>query len=584
MGLDAAVSVASAAAASQRDPESALSHSSMPQAADGAAVAATGATTTSSATGGVGVSTMTTTTATSVGATTTATTVNIAADSSDSVSLKKETVVFLQLAGPTVLAQIFQFFIWMQNAMYAGQHLGADDLAAVALGNLTANLTGLSLIMGVLSAFDTLAPQAMGGRRFAEVGVLAQRSVICTMAIMVLTLPFWWGAEGILKRLGQPPQVCALAGVFMRYYLPGIPAFTMGRVQAKFLNCQGIVMPIVVSTFISACLFHPLMLRLYIGRWQMGVGGAAAATSSTLYFMVLLTHLIIVRHKNGGGSSSSSGGGGGILFRLLGQPYNPATWEGLDLKRAVHPSELRRFIGLALPGIFGNSEWWLWEVVAFLAGMLGAAPLAAHGVAYTILPLTFMFPLGVSMALTVRVATLLGEGKTVMAKRLNWYVLGVAALVISSYAFVIYLARDGMIPWFTRDDSVAANCRIIWPHLSIFIVLDGMWGVQKGCLVALGLQSRLTLSIVVALWMIGLPLMYHLAFTAEMGLLGLWQGVWPAYALFNAFMYMSYACYDWEAASRAIVSEGLHKSARDAAHKTTTIAAAARRKAKHSEN
>ena len=49
--------------------------------------------------------------------------------------------------------------IRFENAVYAGNMLGVSSLAAVSLANLTGNLTGLSLILGLCSAVDTLAPQ-----------------------------------------------------------------------------------------------------------------------------------------------------------------------------------------------------------------------------------------------------------------------------------------------------------------------------------------------------------------------------------------------------------------------------------------
>ena len=42
-----------------------------------------------------------------------------------------------------------------------------------------------------------------------------------------------------------------------------------------------------------------------------------------------------------------------------------------------------RLLRLGVPGVLANSEWWFWEAVAFMAGELGTASLAAHTVAYS---------------------------------------------------------------------------------------------------------------------------------------------------------------------------------------------------------
>ena len=88
---------------------------------------------------------------------------------------RKEASLLLKIAGPSVVVQLLAICIWFENAIYAGNKLGTTSLAAVSLSNLTGNLTGLSLILGMCSAMDTLGPQAMGAGNFREVGLLTQR-------------------------------------------------------------------------------------------------------------------------------------------------------------------------------------------------------------------------------------------------------------------------------------------------------------------------------------------------------------------------------------------------------------------------
>lgn len=419
----------------------------------------------------------------------------------------------------------------------------------MALGNLTANLTGLSLILGVLSAFDTLAPQAFGAKRFGDVGILAQRGLLVSLAVMGLTLPLWLASESLLASVGQPPLVCKYAAQFLKFYTLGIPAFAVVRSQAKFLNAQNIAMPIVVTSGIVSCIFHPIFLRFFITYLSLGTAGAALATGCSQYVMAALNFLVLRFHRSDAGHKPAR-----WRILLFGEPYTAQTWPGLNLRRALQWDELLLFLQLAGPGILGNSEWWLWEVVAFMAGVLGAAPLAAHGVAYNILPLAFMFPLGVSIGLTVRVASLLGEGRVAMAHRITKWASLAAFGIITTYAFIIFLARDAIIVWFSTDAGVVENCRLIWGSMCIFIVVDGMWGVQKGPIVALGLQMRLTIATVASLWCLGLPLMWYLAFREGKGLLGLWQGVWPAYLVFNVFLFLAYYSKDWAATAAAVKS------------------------------
>ena len=73
------------------------------------------------------------------------------------------------------------------------------------------------------------------------------------------------------------------------------------------------------------------------------------------------------------------------------------------------------------------SEWWFWEASAFMAGRLGTIPLAAHSVAYNVVPMCFMIPLGFSFGCTTRVGTLLGNGQPSVAQEVTKWALGTHA-------------------------------------------------------------------------------------------------------------------------------------------------------------
>jgi MATE family multidrug resistance protein len=82
-----------------------------------------------------------------------------------------------------------------------------QELAAVSLSNLTGNLTAISLVVGVLSAIETLAPQAFGCHRFSEIGLLCQRGILLCLLISPLAVGLWWNSGAILVAVGQSSEV-----------------------------------------------------------------------------------------------------------------------------------------------------------------------------------------------------------------------------------------------------------------------------------------------------------------------------------------------------------------------------------------
>lgn len=131
------------------------------------------------------------------------------------------------LAVPSIIIQVSVFLLWFFNAQFAGSHLGAEELAAVSLANLSGNLTALSLQFGLIFALDTLMPQAMGLHEYEEVGRLCLRCAIVCMAALVPAYVAWWHMEPMLVSFGQPAAVAHLAGQFLRTYSLGLPAYVL---------------------------------------------------------------------------------------------------------------------------------------------------------------------------------------------------------------------------------------------------------------------------------------------------------------------------------------------------------------------
>merc|ERR1712242_583422 len=70
---------------------------------------------------------------------------------------------------------------------------------------------------------------------------------------------------------------------------------------------------------------------------------------------------------------------------------------------------LSEYIQLLIAGIFSMcGEWWSWEVITILVGLLGPTQLAVDVIYSTMIPMYFMIPRGFGMAGSSRVGTLIG--------------------------------------------------------------------------------------------------------------------------------------------------------------------------------
>ena len=83
---------------------------------------------------------------------------------------------FLHIATPSVAVQILTQLLYVQTGHVVGRDLGKVAFGSMVLGSTVGHLSARSLIMGMLSAFDTLGPRKLGLGDVQGIGILAVRS------------------------------------------------------------------------------------------------------------------------------------------------------------------------------------------------------------------------------------------------------------------------------------------------------------------------------------------------------------------------------------------------------------------------
>lgn len=89
----------------------------------------------------------------------------------------------------------------------------------------------------------------------------------------------------------------------------------------------------------------------------------------------------------------------------------------MSSRRSLHVQRWGEYLKLGLPACAMTClEWWLYEVAMILSGLLPdpQMSLSVSGICSQIVSLAFMVPLGVSIALRIRVSNLLGALHTRM--------------------------------------------------------------------------------------------------------------------------------------------------------------------------
>lgn len=209
----------------------------------------------------------------------------------------------------------------------------------------------------------------------------------------------------------------------------------------------------------------------------------------------------------------------------------------------------------------------LQETTCFIIGSLGIIPLDIHTVAYNLIPTMYMIPLGLSIALSIRMGHLLSESVP-KAKLLASVCMGFTVLVGAAFALILYNLRDVIVGLFTTSPEVIYGCQQIWGDVCVYIVLLYIFGINSGILRALGMQWRMAGIVVCVLWLCGIPTVLYVGIHQGGGVTAIWSVLPYFYAVLDLLLILCYVCADWNAISQTIQSK---KTVDDKKEKEETV-------------
>jgi MATE family multidrug resistance protein len=434
----------------------------------------------------------------------------------------KEAKALINLAVPTVLVQLGATVPPVLTASYVGRHLGAAHLDGFALASVTGNLLTLSVLQGLYTACDTLMPQAFGMGNYRELGLIAIRGFAGSLMILVPINTFLLLCmEDLLVVLGQNPVPAAYAAQWYRIYVFSLPMYALYNVTWKFLSAQGIMAPLVFTALLSNCVVLPLSLEILVPS----IGFVGSALSIVIYQTSEISML--------------------AFYLVWKRPHHEATWPGLRAwPEALARKPFRAYLRLAGGGILASSEWWYWELVTFLIGTLGVVPLSVHTVPTQVIMVSFMLPIGIGIALSIRLGLTLVHSIT-RAKRLVLGCFLVSTLIFAAFSILMFTFRKAIFRIFVSDEEVLLGCDRIWWKVTVYNFSIGAFGINCGVATALGMQWTLGVVNTFFLWVIGLPALYYYTIVRGGGVDAAWALIYPPYILINIVLMMAFYLADW---------------------------------------
>ena len=383
-----------------------------------------------------------------------------------------------------------------------GGHLGPDVLGAVGVGTGVWNV-GLMALIGVQMAVAPSVAHRRGAADASGIGrVFAASVAIGVVAGCLVAALMWAGAPELIAGVGVVGPLRAGAVGVARSAALALPALGV------LLACRGL--------------------------WE-GCGWTRPTLAIGVLGLVLLVPLAFVLMDGWGGVTALRATGAGLAEAVVTWVEAVAAagfvWfarrrlhaRGLGWPRRAEVVELLH-LGIPMAGSV-LLEVGLFSATGLLAARFGAAAASAQQVVLNLGSVSFMVPLGLGMATTVRVGHAMGGHDRAGARRaaLAGMGLGLTSQALAACAMV-FMPR--VLAGFYTSDARVLEIAVVLLHLAaIFQLSDGLQVTSIGALRGLR-DARVPVAITgFSYWCVGLPLAYALAFAWGFGIAGLWIGI-----------------------------------------------------------
>lgn len=422
----------------------------------------------------------------------------------DESSRYDQIMILMQQAVPVIISFFLSIGGTFINLVFAGQfvHESGDQsavFAGVSLANMFANVSCLSLLIGMSSAVETLGSQHNGAGNYKEVGIVLLRSCLILGVMCVPIVFLWFFVADIFKALGVEAVVCDVIERFIRIRILTIPMDVINESYEKYLMSIGVMKPSMWAN-ISFNVFILLFNLLFVYGLRLHYDCLAWSWVLSLYLSAFVQIYLSIS--------------------------DPAVKRTLVLYDKEAWNKWGEFIRLGFPGtVMLCSEWWAYEILAIFASMLGTAQVAAQTIILQTASLAFMIPLGLGVACSSLVGNAIGAGMVPLAKDIGK--LSIKTIVVLEVFIgisIVFLGRF-FVDLFSNDPRVIQVANRAVPFLSAFAMIDGLQGVCSGVLRGAGKQFIGAVANIIAFYGIGLPMAWFFCFTLHLGVNGLMLGI-----------------------------------------------------------
>jgi MATE family multidrug resistance protein len=423
---------------------------------------------------------------------------------------REEIWELLKLSGPVILTQIAFMVIMTTDIVMLG-HLGVDAIASAALGNIVFFFTWL-FGYGPVCAIAPMVAHILGARPGdrTDVRAAARMGFWAVIIIAPFQMAFLFATRHLLLFFGQSPVLAAGAGTFTGALAFGLP-FSLGyqalRNFATALKRPRAAMIVMLITIVFNATGDYALIFGHFGAPKLGILGAGIASASSYTFS---------------------------FFAMLAVVYATPALRQFQIFQGFftpHWKHLKEVFHLGMPiGLTMMFEGTLFNASVLLMGTFGVASVAAHQISLNPPSNTFMVPLGIATAATVRVGHAAGAGDGEGVRRAGYSAMLLAVVFMTVCAVVLFVFPHTIAGLYIdahnqQNTDTIALATVFLRVAAAFQIFDGLQVVAALSLRGLK-DARMPMVIAGAsYWLAGFPACFIFGFWFGLRGFGIWLGL-----------------------------------------------------------
>lgn len=402
------------------------------------------------------------------------------------------------LALPMIIGHLGIMLVGVTDVFVAGRH-STDTLASIAIANsllMNIFIFGISLLTAISPLLSNFRGEKIPIKKYFVPTLefsMIMAIVICSVSIAIIPLVDILGfEENLIPEIKKYMFVCSFSNF-------GVYLFVSLKEYLQAFEI--VVFPNLLNIF---CVFLNLYLNfIFVFGWYglepMGAVGLAWAT--------VVSRMIV---------------GLFLLFYCL---------KIMKIRYYKDYSYFGKVIKMGLPISFAVLlEMVAWNIITIFVAKISSIYAAVQSIIVTLTNVSFMIPMAISNAVSVKVGFENGAKNYCELKKYAKSGIGICVLIMSFWAIIFLTLPKYCIGAFTNDTNVITIATPVMMLVGLFQIFDGLQVSIGGVFKGLKNTKIIMYGMFLAYWAVGLPLGCLFAFVFHKDLIGFWVGITIAIA------------------------------------------------------